>query len=189
MKRSRWGWMPLSTGSMIVWILLLAGLAWAVSQDAGVQDAGVHDAGVQDANVQDASVQVRTGQLRARPSFLGPKVAEVEYADKVTILSERGPWREVTTAAGQIGWMHMSSLSDRQLTLVSGDAEAASGASGEEIALAGKGFNEQVENEYRKKNKDLDYSWVDRMEAMVVTPPEAEKFLAAGGVQPQEGGF
>ncbi len=148
--------------------LLMAGLAWAAGQVM--------------------SVQVRTSKLRSRPSFLGSTVAEVGYGAQVTVKSQKGSWIEVSVPDGQSGWLHKSALSEDELAMVSGELEANTGASGEEIALAGKGFSKQVEGEYRKKNGDLDYTWVDLMETMVISPEEAEEFLAAGEIKPKEGG-
>ena len=149
-------------------VLLVAGLAWAAGEVM--------------------SVQVRTSKLRSRPSFLGSTVTEVGYGAQVTIKSTRGPWVEVTAPSGQSGWLHESALSEDELAMISGTIEANTGASGEEIALAGKGFNDQVENEYQKKHGDLDYTWVDLMEKMVISPEQAETFLAEGQVRPAEGG-
>jgi len=139
------------------------------------------------AATQMQSVQVRTGQLRERPSFLGKVTAEVSYGDRMTVLESRGPWTKVRNADGE-GWIHTSALTEKKVVLRSGDADARTSASGEELALAGKGFNDEVEAEFRQQNPDVDYAWVDRMETMVVTPSEAGDFLSAGGVQPREGG-
>ncbi len=168
MKKFPWSTRRLPAGTLLAAILLLVGLAWAAGEIM--------------------SVQVRTGQLRARPSFLGAKVADVRYGAKVTVKDRRGPWVEVWDEAGHKGWLHESALSEKNLQMASGNVEAATGASGEEVALAGKGFNEQVENEYRKQNKDLDYAWVDRMETIVISAQQAEEFLNKGDIQPQEGG-
>ncbi len=153
---------------ILVVALLVAGLAWAAGQVM--------------------SVQVRTSQLRSRPSFLGSTVTEVGYGAQVTVNSQRGPWVQVTTSEGQSGWLHESALSEDELVMVSGELEAQTGASGEEIALAGKGFSDQVEGEYRKIHGDLDYTWVDLMEKMVISPEQAQEFLVAGEIQPNEGG-
>ncbi len=149
-------------------LLLLAGLAWAAGQVM--------------------SVQVRTSKLRSRPSFLGSAVSDVAYGTKVTVESQQGPWVKVQVAGGGAGWLHESALSEKELAMVSGSTEANTGASGEEIALAGKGFSEGVENEYRNKNQDQDFTWVDRMEKIVISPEQAERFLADGQVTPPTGG-
>ena len=149
-------------------LVLVAGLAWAAGQVM--------------------SVQVRTSNLRSRPSFLGATVTEMVYGTQVRVGSRQGPWVHVTGPQGRTGWLHESALSEDELAMVSGDAIAATGASSEEIALAGKGFNDQVEQEYRKQNQDLDFQTVDRMEKIVITPEQAAAFLAAGLVKPAEGG-
>jgi len=153
---------------LLVTVLLVAGLAWAAGEIL--------------------NVQVRTTQLRSRASFLGSSVGEIGYGAQVEVISQRGPWVQVTAPNGVSGWLHESALSEDELAMVSGTIDADTGASGEEIALAGKGFNDQVENEYQKKHGDLDYTWVDLMEKMVISPEQAEKFLAAGQVKPSEGG-
>lgn len=168
MRKLTGGRGPRSVGGLLAALLVLAGLVWAAGEMM--------------------SVQVRTGQLRSRPSFLGSRIAEVDYGTRVTVLARRGSWVEVQDPDGRQGWLHESALSEKSLTMSSGDVEAASGASGDEIALAGKGFNEQVEKEYRKQNTKLDYTWVDRMETVVVTAEEAQKFLSEGGIEPAEGG-
>ncbi len=145
-------------------------------------------AGVVWAAAEVMNVQVRTTKLRSRPSFLGSTVAEVGYGAQVTVKGRQGPWIEVTALDGESGWLHESALSEDELAMVSGTIDAKTGASGEEIALAGKGFNDQVENEYKKKHGDLDYTWVDLMEKIVITSEQAEAFLAAGQIVPAKGG-
>jgi hypothetical protein len=149
-------------------LILTAGLAWAAGQVM--------------------SVQVRSTKMRSRPSFLGSTVSDMNYGTQVTVASRQGPWVKVTGPQGKIGWLHESALSEQDLAMVSGGTEAATGASGEEIALAGKGFNDQVEKEYRKQNQDLNFDLVDRMEKFVVTPEQAAAFLVAGQVTPTQGG-
>ncbi len=135
------------------------------------------------------SIQVRNGALRSRPSCLGKVTTEVQYGTQVTINAERGPWIKVTDPAGNTGWIHESALTERKLELVSGSVPAGTGASTDEIALAGKGFNSQVENEYKKGKPGDGFKWVDKMEALVITPEEAGIFLATGHVIPNlEGG-
>ncbi len=128
------------------------------------------------------SVQVRTGKMRAKPSFLGSVVASVSYGDRVTVLGEKGSWVQIRNTDGKTGWVHGSALTENKLALQAGSKDVATGASGSEIALAGKGFNDEVETEYRAENPKLDYTWVDKMEAFRITPAQARKFLAAGNI-------
>ena len=103
---------------------------------------------------QTMSVQVRNGQLRAAPSFLGKIVASLAYADAVTVQQKQGEWLQVAAASGQSGWIHQSALSTKKITLKAGSENVNTSASGEELALAGKGFNSDVEADFKKKNQN-----------------------------------
>ncbi|MBC8424349.1 SH3 domain-containing protein [bacterium] len=138
------------------------------------------------AAAQMLSVQVREGQLRERPTFLGKVVATVEYGDRMEVVSTRGGWTKVR-GDGAEGWIHTSALTEKRVVLESGGRDVDTGASGEELALAGKGFNDEVEGEFRDGNPDVDYDWVDRMEEMVVSAEDAAEFLEYGDVEPAGG--
>ena len=133
----------------------------------------------------EMSVQVKDGALRDRASFLGKPVATVAYGDRVEVLASQGDWRQVRLASGAAGWIHSSALTPKRVVLSAasgGDVRIA--ASGEEVALAGKGFSQEVETEYKKQNRDLDYAWVDRMITFKVSDAEALRFLQEGGLEP-----
>jgi uncharacterized protein YgiM (DUF1202 family) len=137
---------------------------------------------------QTYSVQVRKGQLRDRPSFLGKIVATVEYGDRLSQVEERSGWMKVRGGVEKVGWIHGSALSEKVIKLRSGEKDVATGASGDELALAGKGFNAEVEGEYRASHPEADFTWVDRMEGWSVTAEEARAFLEEGLVRPAAGG-
>lgn len=134
------------------------------------------------------SVQVKTGQLRASPSFLGKLVGNVNYGERLQIVENQGEWSKVTTPAGQGGWIHTSALTKKKIAMKAGAQDAQTGASGEELALAGKGFNSDVEADFKARNRNVDFTWVDKMEKMKVSPETMQQFLKEGGVQPNEGG-
>ena len=125
------------------------------------------------------SVQVRDGQLRNRGSFLGTVVGTVAYGDRVTVNQTQAGWCEVSIA-GKTGWIHESALTPKKVVLASGTADARAGASGEEVALAGKGFSKEVEAEYKKQNKNVDYTWVDWMGRQTVPSEQLVEFLKQG---------
>ncbi len=138
---------------------------------------------------QTLSVQVKEGELRATPSFLGQIVARVAYGDRVSVIEDRGTWKKVSIKGGKQGWMHASALTTKRIALKAGQTDVRTGASQNEVALAGKGFNEQVEASYRKQNRNLDYTWINRMETFKVSPDLMRNFLAQGNViPPAEGG-
>ncbi|MFH0907728.1 MAG: SH3 domain-containing protein [bacterium] len=138
---------------------------------------------VQAASPATMSVQVKAGQLRVSPSYLGKVTGDLAYGDQVTILKEQGEWMQVQTQTGQTGWMHLSALSKKKIVLSSGTTTAQTSTSGEEMALAGKGFNSDVEAQFKSQNKDIDFTWIDKMEKIKVDPQEAVIFLKEGGLQ------
>lgn len=145
-------------------LLLLAAAAWAAGQMR--------------------SVQVREGQLRSSPSFLGGITAQVSYGDRLEILEEKSGWIRVRDDAGRTGWIHGSALTEKKVVLKAGGTDLTADASGEELALAGKGFNAEVEKTWRASNPEMDFDWVDRMEGWNVDAGEAADFLAKGSVTP-----
>jgi uncharacterized protein YgiM (DUF1202 family) len=134
------------------------------------------------------SVQVRTVQIRATPSFLGRVVAPISYGDRVQVLETKNAWMNVTGPGGQSGWVHGSALTKRKIVLAAGSQDVQTGASGDELALASKGFNSDVEADFKSKNKNIDFTWVNRMEKFKVSPEQLLEFLKEGGVKPSEGG-
>jgi len=132
------------------------------------------------------SVQVKEGQLRSTPSFLGPVVGPVSYGERVETVKKQGDWFDVKTSKNLRGWIHQSALTTKQIMLSAG-GQAKSGASDKEVALAGKGFNADVEAQYRRSNARADYTWVDRMETMTVRPAQMISFLDEGKVRPEGG--
>ena len=133
------------------------------------------------------SVQVQDGQVRATPSFLGAVVAKLPYGSSVEAQPEQNGWMQVETATGQQGWMSASSLTKKKITLSTGGG-GATGASSDELALAGKGFNSDVEKEFKKQNPNVSFAAVDQMAKIKITPHEMQKFLAEGSVKPPTGG-
>lgn len=136
------------------------------------------------------SVQVKESEIRATPSFLGKIIARVAYGEMVGVVENSGSWKKVSFKDNTAqGWIHESALSTERIILHAGQTDARTGTTQDELALAGKGFNKQVEEEFIKQNKDLDYTWINRMENIEVTPEMMETFLAKGEVKiPSEGG-
>ena len=125
------------------------------------------------------SVQVRNGKVRATPSQLGSVVATVDYGAKIEAGTPENGWYPVTMADGKTGWLHESALSKKPIAMRAGTTDAATGASSDEVALAGKGFNEQVEAKLRSEGT-LDYTWVDRMSTFNVDANEISQFRTQG---------
>ena len=127
------------------------------------------------------SVQVRNCKVRATPSQLGTVVATVDYGAVVQAGAPQNGWYPVTTADGKTGWLHESALSKKPIAMRAGTSDAATGVSSDEVALAGKGFNEKVEAKMKADGK-LDYSWVDRMSAFQIGADQIATFRAQGNL-------
>ncbi|MEZ4524886.1 MAG: SH3 domain-containing protein [Desulfobacterales bacterium] len=133
------------------------------------------------------SVRVKTGQLRSAPSFLGKIVQNLPYGTQVRGIGENQGWYHVSAPDGSRGWMHSSALTEKHIVLKPGADNVGQYASGEELALAGKGFSKQVEDEFRARNPHMDFSWIDRMETYRVSQREMEQFLRQGELHPEGG--
>lgn len=136
---------------------------------------------------QKMSVQIKDGKLRADPSFLGKILGSVAYGDTVTVIRQQEPWLFVSAKNGLSGWIHNSALSEKEIALQSGSSNVGKTASQKEVALAGKGFNADVEKEFKKQNPNLNFDWVNRMEKFVVSDQEIIRFIKDGGLKPEGG--
>jgi hypothetical protein len=103
----------------------------------------------------------------------------VEYGTQVQTGQLQKGWYPVTMPDGKTGWLHESALSTKLIAMQAGTSDAATGVSSDEVALAGKGFNEQVEAKLKADGK-LDYTWVDRMAAFAVSADQINEFRAQG---------
>jgi hypothetical protein len=134
------------------------------------------------------AVSVREGEVRSSPGFLSRIDDRVPYGEAVTVLGTSGDWVRVRVdSSGTEGWLHNTAvLPPGEMNLTGSTAER-TGTTSREIALAGRGFNQQVEEEYQEQQQ-LDFDRVDEMETLLLPPPELGDFLAAIGAQIVEEG-
>lgn len=110
----------------------------------------------------EMSVTVKETQVRERPSFLAKVMATVKYGDRLKVLNTQSGWVQVQSG-GQQGWVSSSALTEKKIVFQAGSSNVSSSASSSEVALAGRGFNKEVEDQYAS-DQNLDYAGVDRME-------------------------
>lgn len=127
------------------------------------------------------SIQVEETPVRSTPSFFGEIVDKAVYGDSVELVKEQGAWRMVK-AKKKSGWLHESTVSDTKVSLTTG-SNVNSNASGKEIALAGKGFNPEVENAYKAGHSNVSFAWIDKMEKFTVKSSEVQQFIKQGNLQ------
>jgi hypothetical protein len=123
-------------------------------------------------------VQVLKAQVRKSPQATSGVVTSLAYGTEVKILERREGWVFLRTADGSVsGWMYAASLAAPVLgTPRSGEA-AASGVSGTELVLAGKGLADTLEQGYGQDGH-LDYHWVNAMLEFGRPSEEVAAFMA-----------
>jgi len=106
------------------------------------------------------------------------------YGDRVEAIEEaNGGWLRVRLPGGATGWVHETAVTDEKLLpLPQAGGVPRGSVSQDEVALAGKGFNPQVEAKYREQNPSREelFRLVDAMERRDVPEAEMEAFLFEG---------
>lgn len=138
------------------------------------------------------TVTKRETKLRTQKKLFAPGVANLKEGDRVRLVQREGAWTRVawTPPAGDTvtGWLHESDVSSKKDVRLSGQGIREK-YSVSEAEAARKGFNPQVEKEYRDRNPSLDaaYALVDQIQATTVPEADIERFLREGRLL-QEGG-
>jgi len=122
-------------------------------------------------------VSIKNLDLKSGTGFFASNRGKLNYGDRVTVIRISGRFAEVRSAANSslTGWTPSANLSARQV--VSGTTST---ATQREVALAGKGFSQEVEQSYRNQNRNLNFADVDRMEAVVINEAALRRFLEEG---------
>jgi len=132
--------------------------------------AQVSKGGTLYAVAKSVALKASTGNFAATNGTLA-------YGDQVTVLQVSGKWVEVRSVSkpSLSGWSLSSNFSAKRVTAAGNTGSA----SASEIAMAGKGFNQEVENVYKSGGK-LNYADVDKTEAVNVSLKDLEQFLTDG---------
>ena len=133
------------------------------------------------------SVTVQKVEIRSGPSFLGRIITTLVYGDSVRIRKEQGSWYEITIPGTRdTGWIHSSALTKKRILFAASTAQISTEATSSEVALAGKGFNKEVESQFIEETS-YDYTWIDKMESVVIPIDKIRAFLADGGLSTMGG--
>lgn len=135
------------------------------------------------ATAETVQVTTRENAVRSECRFFAPVKLKVVLGDRLGVSSRKGDW--LLVSAGSVsGCIHKSAVEARNFTS-SGRRAATGGASSDEVSLAGKGFNPQVEAGYRASGKNLNYDAVDEIGRLSVGEKSLESFIKQGGlIQP-----
>lgn len=125
------------------------------------------------------SVQVREVQVKSSPNYLSGTVGTLNYGQPIEIVSDEGNWYQI---AQPKGYIPKTATGTAKANVDASKKFAAKGVSNDETALAGKGFNPQVESQFKKDNAALAaaFSQVDRVERMNIPTPTLNQFIASG---------
>jgi len=147
---------------------------WVIFLIIGLSAAGFASAQVSRGGT--LYVAVKSLNLKSSTGFFASNKGTLNYGDRVTVLQVSGKFVEVRSSANSSvsGWTPSANLSAKQVI-----AGSSSSASASEIALAGKGFNQDVENAYKTKG-NLNYADVDRVESVTVNEADLMRFLNEG---------
>lgn len=134
---------------------------------------------------QTLMVTIKQVSIRADKQFFAKTVAEAKYQDRLEAIKQQGDWYQVAFKGVQ-GWVHKSSVGEAAKGSTGSSTVASSKVSDEDVALAGKGFNSQVEGDYKKKNPNLNFAAVDSLEKISVSDKDSAEFMKAGRLSPRE---
>jgi uncharacterized protein YgiM (DUF1202 family) len=129
-------------------------------------------------------VAVKSLTLKSGTGAFDSNKATLNYGDKVTVIKIDGKFAEIASADNpeKTGWTPVANLSKKQIV-----AGSTSTASAKEMALAGKGFNQETEKNLKNQKKDLNFADVDRTEAIKVPEKEVKRFLEEGKLKVGDG--
>ncbi len=131
------------------------------------------------------TVVTKENAIRGSCKFYSPVKATVHYGDALEVISQEGDWFQVKFRGAQ-GCIHKSAISKKSFSLselnVTGSQKQST--SGQEVALAGKGFNPQVEAAYRNQNPQLKFGEVNAIEGYKVSESRFIEFISIGKLNP-----
>ena len=128
-------------------------------------------------------VQVENAQVREKPSFMGKVIGTLPYGTEVQPAAIQGAWTQVKLSNGQAAWISSSALTSKRIKVQANQSAVGTTASASDLALAGKGFNATVENEFKRQNPKLNFAAVDQMEKRNAPQQQIQQFLIQGGLK------
>jgi hypothetical protein len=145
--------------SILIALMCLFSVAWAGAQKRG---------DTMYVNIQKAALKTSTG-------FFAGTAGTLAYGAQVKVQEVKGKWVRVQSSSGisVTGWIAAASLTSKRIT------QGSNTVSSRELAMAGKGFSEEVEKQY-KVNTNLNYAGVDAVEKIVVSDADLLFFLEQG---------
>jgi hypothetical protein len=126
------------------------------------------------------TVTRKTTKLRSQKRSFAPAVADLAEGDKLVFEQKDGAWLAVKFGQ-KAGFVHQTDVSTNPGVRLSGQG-VRENYSTSETAAAKKGFNPQVEKQYRTNNPNLEQAFklLDQLEAAGVPEADLRTFLSDG---------
>lgn len=118
--------------------------------------------------------------IRKENRFLSKILLQVRYGDEMEGIGRKGDWYRVKFK-GKEGWIHKTAVESKKIGL--GGILGSGKTKHEEVALAGKGFNPEVEKSYRNKHPEAKYHIVDKIEAIKLSEDDIASFIKKGNLK------
>lgn len=131
-------------------------------------------------SAETVTVITRENTVREDCRFLAPAKTKVQFGDQLEVTAKDGDWFKVKFRNTK-GCIHKNAVREKTVALTDVSGKGYS-ATSDEVALAGKGFNPEVEKAYRGKHPELDYQAVESIEAYRVSDESLKAFITAGGL-------
>jgi len=130
----------------------------------------------------EVAISVQNQSIYPMPAFYASPVESVNYGTIALIDEIEGEWYRITTSLNQAGWIHCTSVTGAIQTASSGTS-ATGDITSDEIMLAGRGFNQEIEDKYAGNHPELNFILVDNMEtSWTVSPEQLYQFLISGNL-------
>jgi uncharacterized protein YgiM (DUF1202 family) len=128
-------------------------------------------------------VSVKTIDLKSGTGLFTSTTGTLNLGDQVEVVQVQGKNIEVRSAKNSSlkGWTSSANFSARQIV-----AGTSSTATAKEVALAGKGFNQEVERSYKDHQSNLNYNDVNKVESINISDTELKKFMEEGRLRTGE---
>jgi len=132
-------------------------------------------------SAESAWVNVKSAKVLDRESSKGKKIALVEYGTELNVLESTEKFLKVSLADDSENWtgyVEKKNTTPRKL-------KTNSSATAKEIALAGKGFNQETEGLFESE-MGISYDLVDKMERLELSDEEIVDFIVSGKLKEAE---
>jgi uncharacterized protein YgiM (DUF1202 family) len=128
----------------------------------------------------ELSIALRSTVLRKSPQAWAAHVSELSYGTSVKKIEDAGGWIKVSTESGKTGYILASAVNEKKSALSNSMLSMMTAPQESDIALAGKGFGAETEEQFRKNTPGANFAALDKIERDRVSEKELRQFAAEG---------